>query len=428
MKLSPEFISVMRGASARVCLMVTPEIDTSSCRIILEPNSIGITLISFSEVKSDELANLMLVFHSDDSTPTGFHSLRLRVEQDSALAEIEQSTIDVPMWVSPKGELDSETIPNGMVVIPAATVEAEEIFSDPTVQTDGKVISASRSKVGLLRFNTTGVLDENFGEGGKIFYKDTAYKPFPTAITVQPDKKIIFSYCNGSGIFVCRFNSNGSWDENFKKLATKITGAEEYIYTIVVQLDGKILLSGCSGEDVWQGDHYVMRLHSNGEPDTEFCHVGRIITPLSYYLYIAHSMAVQPDGKVLLAAVKRGNRNRPKYTFISYNTDGGVDTNGCRQGDFQVPGDIGDFLDGFVLMPDGKMLLVHSVYRRGLDINLALVCYNQDGSLHENFGEKGVVYIPVSLYEEAVKLTLGHDGAIILNGYMSGDKVVLVYR
>lgn len=196
-------------------------------------------------------------------------------------------------------------------------------------------------------------------------------------------------------------------------------------------------MSGCAGSDVYQGDHYVMRLHQNGEPDLGFGRIGRIISPCSYYLYLSHSTASQPDGKILVAAIKRHPEtyqsagSEPYYTLIRYNPDGSLDTGFCYEGLFHVP-EVAGVVDDFVLLPNGRMILAHGFYCNDSDIDCILVCYNPDGSMHKDFGENGIIYVPVPLHE-GMSLDLRCDGALILQGFRSGGEaggslVSLVYK
>jgi uncharacterized delta-60 repeat protein len=324
-----------------------------------------------------------------------------------------------------------------MVTIPVETVNAENLSPALDIQADGSVIVASCITLSLFRFTTEGVTDKSFGDEGNILHEESVHGSSPTFVAVQPDNKIIVATHGCGEIKILRLNSDGSPDAGFFERNIRITGAEECVYEILVQSDGKILLSGCTGDDVYQGDHFVMRLQENGDPDLDFCRIGRIISPCSYYLYLCHSTAVQPDGKILVVGIKRHAQmynavgSEPKYTLIRYHTDGSLDANFCYEGIFHVPQMAGE-VDDFVVLPDGKMILAHGFYCSDSDVNRILVCYNPDGSMHQDFGESGIIYIPVPLYE-GMSLNFRCDGALVLRGFQTGGEsggslIALVYR
>ncbi|MEQ1851834.1 MAG: delta-60 repeat domain-containing protein, partial [Chthoniobacteraceae bacterium] len=96
-------------------------------------------------------------------------------------------------------------------------------------------------------------LDTSFGTGGTVTtsFTDTSFERTPLA--VQSDGKILVagSYYNGSnGDFaLVRFNANGSLDTSFNatgKVTTDIAGSYDQAYSVAVQGDGKILVAGYS--------------------------------------------------------------------------------------------------------------------------------------------------------------------------------------
>ena len=127
---------------------------------------------------------------------------------------------------------------------------ANQVVSAMAVQPDGKIIigggftglggstgATLRNHIG--RLNADGTVDPTFNPGANSIVQ---------AIAVQPDGKILIggnftSVGGGTGLtsiknHIARFNSDGTVDESFDP------GANNHIYAIVVQPDGKILLGG----------------------------------------------------------------------------------------------------------------------------------------------------------------------------------------
>lgn len=105
---------------------------------------------------------------------------------------------------------------------------------------------------GMVRLNADGSLDPTFTPG-----VDPAYV---TAITLQPDGKILMAR---SSFFplpaVVRLNTNGTVDGTF----SVGSGPQGSVYDLLVQPDGKILVSGYF-------NHSVVRLETDGSLDPSF--------------------------------------------------------------------------------------------------------------------------------------------------------------
>jgi uncharacterized delta-60 repeat protein len=69
--------------------------------------------------------------------------------------------------------------------------------------------------------------------------------------------------------------------------------------SLAIQSDGKILLGGScnNGSNI---DFCIARFNSNGTLDTTFGTRGKVIQPIGSYHDYGHSLAIQPDGKILL--------------------------------------------------------------------------------------------------------------------------------
>lgn len=116
----------------------------------------------------------------------------------------------------------------------------------------------------IARLNADGTLDTDFNIG-------TGFDNYVNTIVIQPDGKILVggSFNNYNGEFagyIIRLNSDGSIDNNF----TYSTEFNNSVYTIAVQNDGKIVVGGAFS---YYYEYYCpgyVRLNSDGTPDTTF--------------------------------------------------------------------------------------------------------------------------------------------------------------
>src|SRR5262249_46712370 len=131
---------------------------------------------------------------------------------------------------------------------------------------------------------------------------------------------------------VTRFNANGSIDTSFGnggtataeltiKLASKANA-------VAVQSDGKILIAGSTGVTATGPttgeDFFLARFNTNGTLDTTFGSGGMVHTDFGGTSDEAWSLAVQADGKIVLAGgIVYGFTGE----LARYNTNGTLDTN-----------------------------------------------------------------------------------------------------
>src|SRR5262245_42539350 len=106
---------------------------------------------------------------------------------------------------------------------------------------------------------------------------------------------------------VLRLNSNGVPDTTFaapKGIAVTdvANGLFDFALAVAVQTDGKILAAGSSGLS-GQGVIALVRYDQFGVLDPGFGTGGVVKTPLPSVASSASAIAVQPDGQILVAAV-----------------------------------------------------------------------------------------------------------------------------
>lgn len=193
---------------------------------------------------------------------------------------------------------------------------------------------------GIARLNSDGSLDTSFDPGTNTNNSDVR------SIVLQPNGKIIisgyFSQYNGiQRVGIARLNSDGSLDITFKPDATDINGNFRYVQSIVLQPDGKLLTTK-SVEGF--SERYISRLNSNGSLDTSFdagSNANHLIT----------SMALQPDGKVIIGGNFTLFNGVPSNRLARLNSDGSLDTS------FDVGFGPSNWVDSIYLQQDGKIII-----------------------------------------------------------------------
>ncbi|HEX8268315.1 MAG TPA: T9SS type A sorting domain-containing protein [Flavobacterium sp.] len=190
-----------------------------------------------------------------------------------------------------------------------------------TLQSDGKIlifggftsyngVSSNR----IVRLNTDGTKDATFTIG-------TGPSNYLESVKVQPDGKIIiggsFTSYNGTPINrVARLNANGTLDTGF----TVGIGADDHVRDIAIQSDGKVLVSGNFFNFNGAAKQKLVRLNANGTIDTAYNNAGT--GPLSN----VWTIALQSDGKLLIGGEFQAYNGIGRNRIARLNTDGTLDT------------------------------------------------------------------------------------------------------
>jgi uncharacterized delta-60 repeat protein len=154
-------------------------------------------------------------------------------------------------------------------------------------------------------------------------------------------------------------------------------------YSVAIQGDGKILLAAQSFVTV-NVDFLVIRLNENGSLDSTFGTDGLALVDISGD-DLVYAMALQTDGKIVVAGTSGMD-----FAAIRLNTDGSLDTSFDTDGKVKTPVTIGeDIATALTLQNDGKIILAGVTNAPG-NLNL-LVRYNTDGSLDASFDSDGMV-------------------------------------
>jgi uncharacterized delta-60 repeat protein len=195
-------------------------------------------------------------------------------------------------------------------------------MSDLTIQPDGKILASGFSGSGprqprswmLMRLNANGSLDTAFGSGGQTMINFGGTWSVARHASVLPDGKILAGgdmlvSPNSTWIYV-RYLSNGQIDTTFGS-GGKImiaAGGSSRIEGMAIQPDGKIVGSGWWRDtaDSVPWDVMIMRLNPDGSMDNGFGTNGSTFTDYNGMADEGHSMAVQSDGKFVLAGIING--------------------------------------------------------------------------------------------------------------------------
>lgn len=302
-------------------------------------------------------------------------------------------------------------------------------------QADRKLIVAGACNNGghfdfcAVRYNTSGSLDSSFGASGRLTTTVIVNaENNATALIVQPDGKIVLTgYCgNGANTSFCatRHLTDGSLDATFGnngKVVTPFAGvANAYAFAAALQPDGKIVLVGYCVIATDNTDFCAVRYNSNGSPDASFNGNGQVIRPITPGANDnAKAVLLQPDGKLVLTGYCW---NGSDYDFCAAR----LHSNGSLDVSFsggvvttQMTAGGYDVATAAALQPDGKIILAGYCFNV-VGYDFCALRYESTGLLDTTFGTAGKVITPlaaVNAYDIGTTIALQPDGKILVAGY-----------
>jgi uncharacterized delta-60 repeat protein len=178
--------------------------------------------------------------------------------------------------------------------------------ADVAIQKDGKIVLASdvqglgSQDFGVARFTASGVPDALFGNGGKATLDFAGGPDNGTSVALQSDGKIVVAGTanNYAGFAAARFNTEGTPDAGFGIGGKVVTTLNGIANDLAVQSDGKIVLAGTT--DGTGLDFGLVRLNNNGTPDAGFGNGGNLLTDFFGNDDGSGAVAIQPDGKIIV--------------------------------------------------------------------------------------------------------------------------------
>ncbi len=281
------------------------------------------------------------------------------------------------------------------------------------IQADGKIIIGgyytffNGSEINrIARLNSDGSLDDTFDPG---MGADAGI----TSVALQSDGKILvagdFTSFNGTALYrVARVNANGSLDATF----LPDTGANNIVYALGLQSDGKILIAGDFDTVNGVARKHVARLNSNGTLDASF-------DPGSGTDFTVMDLKVQSNGKILIGGSFTTYNGSTANHIARLNSDGTLDASF----------DMGTGTDGSIrtitIQSDAKILIGGAFTTYNGTTRNRIARLNSDGTVDATFDPASGP--ASSVYSSAIQ----SDGKILIGGLFStynGTSVVRLAR
>ena len=360
--------------------------------------------------------------------------------------------------LSTAGDLDSTFGTNGKLTTNISGTDSDQI-NDIAIQSNGKIVAAGHSigtigpvvtgtRLTLARYNTGGALDGEFGtvvsgssRRGHVTTIHTAISSNDAqAVAIQSDGKIVAAGFGARHFAVYRYTSAGDLDTSFSsdgKASVRIgTVDNDEARAIALVDDGGILLGGRAAKGSGDYDFALARFTSAGalDQDGDFGFGGKVTTSFGSADANARAMAVQSDGKIVVAGYVNNDNSTPTnagddhddFAVARYNPDGTLDTTFGTRG--RVTTDIGtrstDQAFAVAIDGSGNIVVAGSSSSDGMNSNkdFAVVRYTSAGALDTTFSTDGKVTTDFeSGADAAAAVALDGSGKIVVGGRASGS-------
>ncbi|MEM9016841.1 MAG: delta-60 repeat domain-containing protein, partial [Verrucomicrobiota bacterium] len=280
--------------------------------------------------------------------------------------------------------------------------------SDPVysaiVQPDGKILIGGafiyvngRACRGIARLQSDGSLDDL-----EDFFSNPGADNAVYTLALQPDGKILAGglfegFQGGSRNRIARLLDDGRLDESFDPGS----GADNAVFCISVQGDGKILIAGDFENYNGSSINRIARLNPDGTLDSSF-------NPGTGANARITGLAVQPDGRIILCGAFQSIDGTSVGRIARLNSDGSVDSS------FDPGTGADDEVVTISMQTDGKVLIGGLFQNVNGSSCKRVARLNSDGSLDSSFD------VGAGADNEVAAIALQGDGSVLLGG-LFGD-------
>jgi uncharacterized delta-60 repeat protein len=323
-----------------------------------------------------------------------------------------------------------------------------EFANAVALQPDGKIVAAGTGtdpggttpRVLVARFNPQGTLDTSYGLGTGAS-RPNAYAGVGGGVAVQPDGKIVAAgtilFPSETHFLVARFLSpQGTPDNTFGRAQNGVAvanlgGKTENASAVALQPDGKIVVAG-NGLDPGGVDRFLVeRFNFDGTLDISYGLGTGASRPQFPGQQVGRAVAVQPDGKILVAGITI-SASTPHFMVARFlNPQGTSDPSFGSGGGATIQfGNQFEDLNAMALQPDGKIVLAGDVLVNG-QLEFAVARLLSTGIPDNSFGQGGTALFDLGANAVADAAALQPDGKIIVVGThqeASGDRDIAAIR
>ena len=372
------------------------------------------------------------------SNPSGIRAVAIQTDAKIVAAGVAGFASALARY-NPDGSLDQTFGTGGKIETPVSACCS--IINAIAIQTDGKIVGVGygynpidfpQIDFALARYNPDGTLDQTFGFGGQVTTDFFGRSDQALDLRVQPDGHIVVCGLAPTDpndpfavdVALARYGPNGSLDPSFGnggKVTTDFFGSEDRAASVAIQSDGKIVIAGNTYTSFSTNNDFLLARYTvDGSLDQTFGLGGKTTTDFFGEEDVASDHFIQADGKIVVAGAAAGDF-QSDFALARYNPDGSLDQTFGASG--QVTTDFfgkSDRASALAALADGRIVLAGQ--EGSFLTNFALARYNPNGSLDPTFGSGGKVTTDFPGNQDfAFSVAIQGDGKLVAAGYSQVD-------
>ena len=345
---------------------------------------------------------------------------------------IELSVSGLPNGVSAAPVSVAKGATSATLTLSADAAAPHSLPTDAVVNGTSGGTSAQQGVTVTVR-GPAGSLDTSFAGGGKAIVPVDIADDYAHAMAVQGDGKIVVAgwghVTTGYALELVRLQRDGTLDTTFGtagKVLTKIGSAAAEANAIAIQADGKILVAGSVNEAPKGKSFALVRYNADGSLDSGFGSSGIVTTSFGSQSDEAFAIAVQADGKIVLGGHAMSATRGLDFALARYEADGTLDfgfgTNGQVLEAIRA-GNVRDSIYAIALQTIGGQ---QKIVAAGGEGDFAIARFNADGTRDSNFGvgERPDAEFG-SVIGAARAVIVGADNKITVAGHVNEDWAIL---
>jgi len=211
---------------------------------------------------------------------------------------------------------------------------SQSLAEGMAIQSDGKIVVVGQWRdfghTALVRYTDNGTLDPTFGSGGIVTHAFGFYEDHARAVAIHDGTIVVVGewspYPTNPGFFVARLNSNGTRDSTFGSNGVTGTTVGQIAWAVAIQPNGKILVAASKWNAATGWNFILARFNANGAPDSNFGSSGSVTTDFTAASDDQDEpldVALQIDGKIVVAGFSGRNAapNGFDFAVVRYLTD-----------------------------------------------------------------------------------------------------------
>jgi uncharacterized delta-60 repeat protein len=286
------------------------------------------------------------------------------------------------------------------------------------LQANGKIVlvGGSLNQFIVSRHNATGAPDPSFGANGMTTttFGEPGTETIALGVAIQTDGRIVVAGKSNQQFALARYNQDGTLDATFGnggKVTTAFNQSVDHV-ALALQSDGKVIVAGSTVLSQGNEEILVARYNFNGSLDTSFHADGTLTMTIGVHFVAIDSVAVQSNGDIVVAGQYQSDSAPVAGIVLARFTPAGQSDNTFGTAGVALTNAGG--ASDIAITASGKIIAAGFVGIAG-QYHLGVTQFHPDGSLDSSFGVDGQA--PSAIGGFARGIALGSGGKIVVGGY-----------